>query len=605
MDGKITYKLSQITKSMIDDSCLLTHEEALRIIVKWFANERVEKNIAIASNYPWVYKNKSEITRPIDEYKFLIVPPLSIFGRMTLSKFRINILNDKYARLCELQKLLKNEEVFKKMRVAIMKNDESNAAIIFTTLHAQITHLCDLYTHNNTTEDLIAIVNVDFTHIPNIKKYVNVDGWINAAINKHVHYLRDFRNIPMKGNIKFISLLQGRKSIIRNTISKKVKAFRSQIVLRPELKPNEIVLPYTWADTLNVKPNILMDVSTPNISPPQCFHYLGDSARLLVKRDPAINGASISAHDTVAFARTDNIFVGMAELEQKNADFDGDTESAFIITDKLAINEIDFNMLPQNNLRIFQQIRISFSEPHILYMHQRKINDSAFKHARLYKYIQRRETYRWLSRVQNREMIEKLNSRHPNVEFYKYIEPTKTILRLVLNAITQIYSSRDGYEFYNSINENILRLANGETDSVALYDPNLPSDYYMQDNLLCPSIIRVCLSGAKGSPESLYALAEKIYVNDKTTSLTTGHIQPLDKKSMFKQLTAVNQSMADKSREVQVNGHNFFKSNIGYDTISFDNGTLCYNGKRISNNLAILSNILLLPPEIANIITFA
>lgn len=147
--------------------------------------------------------------------------------------------------------------------------------------------------------------------------------------------------------------------------------------------------------------------------------HLGKRCRLLAKRDPAINGASISAHDTVAFAKTDCIWVGLGELENKNADFDGDTESVFLITDEWAIEEIDVNMLPQNNLRIYQQIRISFTESHILFMHKRTFADDAFKHAKLYKAIRARETYKWLSRAQNRNALTILSQRYPEYNFYK------------------------------------------------------------------------------------------------------------------------------------------------------------------------------------------
>lgn len=443
-------------------------------------------------------------------------------------------------------------------------------------------------------------------NIPNVFLYKSFYEWLTMQINGNIHYLKEFRNIPMKSNIKLISMLQGRRSLIRKIIPKKVKAFRGQILLRPELKPNEYILPYIWADILNISPVRLVDVSTPNFAPRECFTHLNGAtaARLLVKRDPAINGASLSGHDTVAFARTDNLYVGMADLELKNADFDGDTMSAFIVTDPRAIREIDLNIMPQNNMRIFQQVRISFTEPHILYMHQRKFEDTAFKHAALYKYIRKRETYRWLSKQQNREMVEKLSLRHTGIDFYKYVEPTRLILKQTLNAITQIYSSQDAYDFYNFINENIIRISNGEKTST-IYDPNLPQDYYMETDLMCPSIIRVCFSGAKGSLDNLYSLAEKLMVNDNTTLITNTNIAKLDKRNMFKQLTDVNQSMANKSREVQVNGHNFFKSNIGYDTISFDGGVLNYNGQAISNNLSFIHSALLLPPDIANYITVA
>lgn len=611
MTGKISYRLYQIKKKLISDEYKFSHDDALKITSKWFHNSTVEENIAIVSNYPWVYKNKSEIIDDIEEYKILVIPPMSIFGRMSLPKIRSSILHDKYANLNEILKLVAaDHEIVKHAKIIIPKNEESECRRVFEYIFEFTNKLFhgnpgNLITTTATAkQELVAVLNHPvISHIPNCLVYKSIEQWIRSRINSNVHCLKEFRNIPMKSNIKLISMLQGRRSLIRKIIPKKVKAFRGQILLRPELKPNEFILPYIWADILNISPVKLVDVSTPDFSSPECFTHLKDMARLLVKRDPAINGASISGHDTVGFARTDNIYVGMAELEQKNADFDGDTESAFIVRDPRAIKEIDLNIMPQNNMRIFQQIRISFTEPHILYMHQRKFGEDAFKHAKLYKYIRNRETYKWISQQQNIEMVEKLTVRHPSINFYQYIEPTRVILEQTLNAITQMYSSREAYDFYVFINREIIRLANGETDS-PLYDPDLPQDYYMETNLLCPSIIRICFANAKGSIDNLYSLAEKLMINDNTTMITNNNIAKLDKRNMFKQLADVNQSMANKSREVQVNGHNFFKSNIGYDTISFDRGVLNYNGKAITDDLSFIHNTLLLPPDIANYITF-
>lgn len=178
-----------------------------------------------------------------------------------------------------------------------------------------------------------------------------------------------------------------------------------------------------------------------------------------------------------------------------------------------------------------------------------------------------------------------------------------------------MYSSREGYEFFNFINESALQLANyyrksNDSDTAtaaepknSLYDPNLPFEYIMKDDLLCEGILRICFSEARGSIESLILLAEKLTDNDGTTKFNT-HIAPLDKGKLFDQLTTANQVMANKSDEVPTNGHDFFLSNIGYDTISFDDGQLCYNGQKIYHSLDFIHDYLLLPPNVANAILF-
>lgn len=359
MTGKITYRLYQIKKRLIDDAYKFNHDDALNITSKWFHNSTVDENIAVVSNYPWVYKNKSEILDDIDEYKILVIPPLSIFGRMSLPKIRSSILHDKYARLNEIAKLVHaGHDLHKHIKAIISKNEEFECQVAFDYILESVTPLFNEQIGAVSTKQKLVNVTTHplITHVPNSLAFTSIEQWLQSQIDTNVHCLKEFRNIPMKSNIKLISMLQGRRSLIRKIIPKKVKAFRGQILLRPELKPNEIILPYIWADILNISPVRLVDISTPNFSPPECFTRLNNSARLLVKRDPAINGASISGQDTVGFARTDNIYVGTAELEQKNADFDGDTESAFIVTDPRAIKEIDLNIMPQNNMRIFQQV---------------------------------------------------------------------------------------------------------------------------------------------------------------------------------------------------------------------------------------------------------
>lgn len=370
MTGKITYRLHQIKKRLIDDAYKFNHDDALNITSKWFHNATVDENIAVVSNYPWVYKNKSEILDNIEEYKILVIPPLSIFGRMSLPKIRSSILHDKYARLNEIVKLVHaGHDLQKHIKAVIAKNEEFECQVAFNYILESVTQLFnDHVGATSTKQKWVNVTNHQLiAHVPNRLAFSSVEQWLQSQIDTNIHCLKEFRNIPMKSNIKLISMLQGRRSLIRKIIPKKVKAFRGQILLRPELKPNEIILPYIWADILNISPVRLVDVSTPNFSPPECFTHLSNSARLLVKRDPAINGASISGQDTVGFARTDNIYVGTAELEQKNADFDGDTESAFIVTDPRAIKEIDLNIMPQNNMRIFQQVYFSHNLQSLIY----------------------------------------------------------------------------------------------------------------------------------------------------------------------------------------------------------------------------------------------
>lgn len=254
-------------------------------------------------------------------------------------------------------------------------------------------------------------------------------------------------------------------------------------------------------------------------------------------------------------------------------------------------------------MRIYQQVRISFTEPHILYMHQREFSDDAFKYAKLYKHIRNRETYNWLCKTQNCMSMDILHKKYPTYNIYKYVEPTRIILTETLNTIAQLYSSADAYDFFCFINSSVNQLANGRKD-VSIYDSKLPADYYMEDDILCNVLLRICMSGAKGSNSALIDLVNQISSNDNENSKITPHVRKLDKAQFFSDMSNVNQVMANKSRDVQVNGHNFFKSNIGYCTVTFDNNQLCYNGTPVDADLNIVNDIILLPPTIANAILY-
>lgn len=637
MYGKVSYTPVQILNSNLEECELLTHDEVVSVLLKWFSLGHLKKNMAIASNYPWVYKLQSEISNGnVNDYKILIIPPVGIFGKMTMNAFKTIILMDKFAKIFELTNAcIKNSDYINNLKYLTIQNNEERIQIEYNKICKAVENemrkykLNNLASSNSTITTTSTINNNNNTHessnnktpvkiqskiitlpigshelisaIPSPFHYVSIDEFVQELIDKNIHFHRNFGNIPMKGNTKFTSMLQGRDCIIRNAIcNQKVRSIRCQIMARPELKPNELIMPIIYASMLKINPTHLINLYSPEISDPRCFNYLNRDLRILLKRDPVINGASISAHDTIAFAHTDYIYIGLADLKHKNADFDGDTESAFLIDNPISIDEIDLNMLPQNNIRIFQQIRIAFAECHILYMHQRKFTNDAFRHAKLYNYIRDVQIYKWLSVPFNQEILKQINDKFPEANIYKYIEPTAVILERVLDIIAQIFGSREAYDFYNFININVIRLANGSTDS-PIYDPELPFDFYMEKKLLCPALVKICTSGAKGSIETLLTLANKLYANDQTTDIIEKITKPIIPK-LFKELANVNQSAAHKSRDIQQLGHEFFKSNIGYDGLTFDQKKLSYNGRVITSDLR-LPNVLLLNSDIAGAVT--
>lgn len=568
--GNLKYTIEQITYQQPHH--LLTYDEVLDLIKNWGGGElHSNKHMLIKTNYPWVYKSVKEIKGEINDYKLLVLPSIQLFDRKTLAKVKAIILQDKYAHLYELLNMLPNVPNLTKFHRKIMENDEKK---LFNLQH------------------LI------------MKKYIVTMERIEERINSNIHFVRNICTIQMKGNTTLLTLLQGRKSMIRNVIPRKVTSLRTQIFVHPCLKPNQIILPVAWAHMFGAAPTSLVNIHSSKPIPQECFHIL-KTQRISCKRDPAIGPASVSILDEVAFAITEMLFVSMAEMESKNADCDGDMESNSVTDDILSVHELTLNMSPRNKILVYNKPRISFTESLILYMHQREFDNDCFPYAKFYNFIRKREIHKWIQSEHNRQILTSMHAKYPQYKIINYIEPTRIILQKMLTYLPLIDSSKAALDFYTFINENVLRLANGANTKEAspLYDPKLPCDYFMKNDILCESIIRICMSNAKGCLETLQIFADRIHGIDGTTRLTT-KIASINKNFIIKQSDTISQTMANKSRQVAINGHNFFKSNIAYDTINFDNNNFKNNDLILIEDLNFLHPCLLLPPDICFALTF-
>lgn len=567
--GKLKYVVDHIKTSTNVHHCL-SYDEVLYLIRKWGGGDlHSSKHILIQTNYPWVYKSPKEIIGDVNDYKLLVIPSISLFGRLTLSKMKYLILADKHAHYLELLAMVHDKIRFGEFNKLVAKDETEQIAQIYGELKA---------------------------------KYNITQRQIQARVDGNVHFIRNMCSTQMRSDAILLSLLQGRKSLIRNVIPKKVPSLRGQILLRPELKPNQIILPVVWAASVfGIAPSKLVDLTVSQPLGDEYFTRL-KTMRAVFKRDPAINGASLSVHDSVAFANTDLVFVGMGELENKNADLDGDTETGTVPQDIMAVHELDLNMSAQYAMLLFNKPRITFTESQILYMHQRRFADTAFPYARLYKFLRCRETMAWLTDVHNFQMITGMARRYPQHRLATFVEPTREIMYKMLQYLPLLDSSAAAVGFYNFITLNCVRLANGDTNT-PLYDPLLPADFFMKRDILCDSLIKICLSNAKGTIETLKLFAERLQEIDGTTKLTS-EIVPLDRRAIISQSDSITQTMANKSRQVAINGHYFFKSNISYDTINFDQNKLNYNGITICDNLDFLDPCLRIPPDLAFLVTF-
>lgn len=452
-------------------------------------------------------------------------------------------------------------------------------------------------------------------------------------------------SIPLLNDKPCIFFLQGRESEIRNAIAKKVYAFRAQVVGQPPLEANQVMVPLKWSAsfphlvydhfgqcspnecrfchesilTRKPVPEIvasqsnhkirIYDPSLLNDQVPRKYHYRLHGSVLIMKRDPVINLASFSAHSVIIFTEGNLFRVCLELMERKAEDIDGDSEIAKYVDMNVSIVETELNVLPEYNMLIYNQPRITFTESIILYMHRRDFADDAFEYARLYKWIRRREIYTWLTNVHNRNAIERIAAKGSvDWNVYEYAEPTRNILTKTLIAIALIRGSREAFEFYNFIKKNIMRLAN-QLDSPPnknpLYDPKLPCDYTMTNNLLNPTLMAICASESRGCVESFDLFLNQLYELDKTTQLTSNISKLTNEASFFSNVTAITQTMAKKSRLVRVNGHNFFKATIGFETMNFHTSAqnIAYNEECILHSFEMIDSIIL-PPFVAALLTF-
>lgn len=662
--GPVQYRFRFLNRDELrTQNKLHDHDEVLAYLKPYALKD---KNIAMATNYPFVLNRKKEIrSKCIDDYKFIVIPNQTLIAR-AIPKFRQLLLYDKFAhintaigvmsksvhwgsadedgwnmRRCQsdvsallttqrtlvqpkrrgqrqnnynqLIALLSKSTVQCFVNAAIKFNNAPIINIIYKYLMDRLDALmhaaAELANQTHAVRTRTGKPKLHyfesrgiFNRIPCIICFKSATDWVHSYIDSHVQSFKAWFQFKVRGKLKFQNLLQGKRSLVREVLSPKCKGVRAQISAMPSLKPNQVLMPISKSVMFHSADIQMVDVlDGDNLQSIDLKKHR--TTRLLLKRDPSISAASVSAHDEIGFIRSDHILIGLADLDGKHADFDGDTESAFIVHDPIAVDEIDLHLLPKNNLRIYQQLRISFTESHILFMHTRRFADDAFRFAREYNLIREMEIERWWNDNRNVTMLQQLEANFPEYDFRRYVEPTAVILQSVLNYIVQAHSSRDGYNFYNEINEGVLKLAEGRTDT-ALYDPMLPQfDYVMGDNLLCDTAIRMTMSGARGTPEILFAYAMRLNGIDNTTKITEYYEPLVDRERICDQMTNDMKVMARKAQDVPNNGHINFQSSIGYDTISFANNKLNYNDRVVCNTLDFMQNSVLIPPLVAATLT--
>ena len=605
----------------VDPSFLFSHNEILEKLSNWNGGlGHSSRHLLVASNYPWLFNSKNEV-KPRDDmrpHKLLPIVSLTKMGRKSLSCYKCVVLHDKYAKLIEALSMCK---VFARWTRGMCRTKPSDDYKMCLLRGKCITNkLKIMYSkHNNTTtttmssEFILQIYNAIYNNDEQsaerlywevLSRQVEVtDADIVCHLNSRnsAQYLRRVCDIVMANNKRLVTQIQGKESVTRLVVPKRVLANRAQICLAPYLHPNQIGLPAWWAKRLyldytklradNFQLQIL-DTHQLYDKLPEQYTYRLHGQRIISKRDPIINVMAVGEYDEVFFVNDSRAYVGSDKFIDNGGDLDGDTYTIYTSTAYGTQNEVDFNINPSHRMILHNQPRVKFLESSVLLMYKRKV-DYKFPYWQLYNLMRRRCTYIWLKNIQNcaaLENIARLDAGNPlprrfSLEtLYGMVEPTETILSHVLFILATIVDSETSCAFYNRILQMVMELAIKHEDAL-LYQSNLPCDYTLNDNLLNVALLTTSLSLAKGSVHTLQNMLEKLFELDHTTKLTAEVTPHSDLQKKIDDIKVANVYAAEKSRKVPEHGYSLSKSTIEGDVMGFGGNALNYDNQILIKNV--------------------
>lgn len=585
------YRIERVLTSNVSENTF-THDDLILLINNWQGGNAAlhsSKNIILKTNFPYINKNmKIELNdNNIEEFKILVIPSMTLLCRLSLGTLKKHILNDKYAQLFIIQHYL---NVFKDTCCEKIKNNVHKYIQFLSTFIANN----GIFDYNiiSKNDPLMECINLAYgidTSEKNITNYITLffcelmqipRDCIQTAINRSIFNINDtILNLPAK-NETILKNLQGKKASFKD-VKRRIVGFRSQIVSRPELPQDSILLPYVWAGKFNILHPKIIDVSTSLPFDQNDLYEFGGV--LLTKRDPAINGASLSIVTRIGFVKSDYVYISIGGIVRKNADFDGDSMFECEFWNTSIIIELFSTMHQMYNIMLYDKSRITFTESHILYMHQRNVKKMKF--SELYETIRAFETAKWLNDSSNRVVLERMD-KYANHSIFKLAEPTKKILETFLDQVYFRYGSVEAYNIFEFINLNVLILSNNNEDSYKspLYDPDLPLVYLGKADILCETFCRICLSGAAGSIHILSDIVDT-FINADNTVHITDVANPYNPTEILKKFFNANKNMAIKSREVPMNGARFKQYNIAWDQVEFRDGHLYFAQQLLVENI--------------------
>lgn len=603
--------IKNIDQDYINDNNIPWHTslDLLDITKRWWALHKKQPASAkeqppvnndgfyVKTNYLYVYKKTKGQMK--DASRILYIPPLHLHSRESIYEVYKMLLKD--AKMyyhgilsmlgvnatCpnEMTKLAENI-------ITSLKLNNFECPPIERVLHEMLDTRWNLW-YTYLLQYLIDISRGDFEMIPRIFSWIK-----NVWSIKHVQEYKFLLTMVMH-NGSIVKQIQGRDSIMRRQIlSPKIFMLRSQISLRFDLQPNELVVPWSMMHSMklfiNWKVDNLFDLKNP-FAQPHCFTTLPDTISIALKRDPVLCKNSIIHVNRIAFADTDLFFMSSLTTVGQNADFDGDAENAKIIDNARASMEFSLTMSSEYSIYLgYLQLRLDFTETHILYMHQRSLPLQHPFHDRYNDCIDV-ATLTWISYDENVNAILNFrNIRQHDINIFKYVEYTKLALQLMTLSLYVDYGSTITFDFFNEINQKILEMSNNVFNDYARYNPHLPLQYIISNKVIDETLIRIGLSGSKGSFDHYLKLVEscnethpdlsnKQYSSAASKYFNNYQCNDLRENKYTDNIQIYNNSLTSlraigqAAKNIPINGHESFKTIIEFNGFNFYNDSITYN----------------------------
>ncbi|AQQ79998.1 hypothetical protein LbFV_ORF78 [Leptopilina boulardi filamentous virus] len=542
----------------------------------------------IKTNYPYVYHIDKKKKYDFNDMKVIYLPAIHMHSKGSIYEYQKIFKDDEKMPFLALLDLLKiNENCSKSVYRFILKMKmylkKKNLILYMKYLNEEIIKYKDcenfLYiifekNYGFLYKILLLFIKDAFDFDKKKKfKIHSLQTVINNYANKNIKEIKNLTTIKMK-NDSIVKQIQGRDSTMRRQLlSPKIMTLRSQINLRFDLQSNEVIMPISMINELNIYINLskcldnLYDLENPMYQK-ECFIDLSVEIFCMMKRDPVLCKNSIILISRIAFAKTDLFFIGPYNIIGQNADFDGDAENCCILQNLTSGLEGRLYLASEYNIYLgYLKLKLIFTETHILYMHQRGL-PKFHKFKKRFDNILSISFLKWFSNQENIDAVFSFKKQYPNVEIFKYIEPTRIALELLMLSIYVDYGSQETFSFFNEINLNIVKLSNNENCDFKV--SHLPNQYIIENAFLDLTLLKIVLSGATGSLDHYLQILNTVNEKKEMTNV-----------DIYQASTLALSNIGIAARNVPTNGHESFKTIIEFNGFVFCKDEILYKDKCI------------------------